>query len=140
RRVANAGQPLAGRVRVDVQPPVAPPVRRARARPFVVGAAAGLVFRLLLAVPGDLLTRVLMGAGGKAGSFGSWLEAPAVTGPFVMYFVLATSWIGAVAGAWVLLRRGSKVSGLISWYNAGVITWLCTEARVASIMPGRSVS
>ena len=135
RIVANAGQTLAGRVRVDVQPPVAPPVRRARARPFVVGAAAGLVLRLLLAVPGDLLTRVLMGAGGKAGSFGSWLEAPAVTGPFVMYFVLATSWLGAVAGAWVLLRRGSKLTDLMCGVISGAMAGLAASATFACFMP-----
>src|SRR5262249_1218246 len=104
RIVANAGPALAAHVRARAEARVAAPIQRPTARPFGVGAVAGLVFRLLLAVGGDLYARVLMG-GSTAGSFASWLETPAITGPFVKHLVLATWWLGAVVGVFLLWRR-----------------------------------
>src|SRR5262249_1698769 len=120
RIVANAGQALAAHVRALVQPPVAPPIQRPTARPFVVGAVAGLVLRLLLGVVGDLYARVLMG-GSTAGSFASWLETPAITGPFVKHLVLATWWLGAVVGVFLLWRRSSKVTDLLCGIISGAM-------------------
>jgi hypothetical protein len=129
RITANSGQQLPLRVRVEVQRPLTP-VRR-RWRPIWRGAMLGLMLRLALAGPADLGARVLMvGPGAAAGTVASWSEAP--LGPaFVRYFVLATWWLGALAGAALVVRRGRILDlpvGLLAGAGvgaAGAATFAC---------------
>ncbi|MBL8795210.1 MAG: hypothetical protein JNM56_14995, partial [Planctomycetia bacterium] len=132
RITANAGQPLALRVRLDVRRPRTP--RRPCLRWVLHGAALGLLLRLALAGPADIVARVLgLGPGVGAGAFASWAEAPG--GPeFVQRFVLATWWLGALAGAALALRRGSwrdVPAGLLAGAGAG----LAGAATLACLLP-----
>src|SRR5438045_8003599 len=106
RVIANAGQTLTLRVLAEVSRPHEPFTRRLL-RPFLAGAILALVFRLLLAGPADVYARVLAG-GPTSGSLQSWSQSPIIDSAFVKHFVLATWWIGAVAGTVLLWRRGSR--------------------------------
>jgi len=138
RIVANAAQILTAQVRVEFQRPAAPPVKASVARPFLVGAMAGLVFRLLLAIPGDLYARLLMAETGKgtAGTFASWLQSPVLGDAFLKHFVLATWWLGAVAGAVLLWRRGSRIIDALYGLIAGAMAGLAGSATFACLLPG----
>jgi hypothetical protein len=137
RITANAGQALTARVLFQVPERVQP--RRTRsANPLLVGAMAGLVFRLLLALPGDLFARVLAAdARGLVppGSFASWLAAPVSSGSFIRYFVLATWWLGAVFGALVLWRRSERKVDVVFGCLAGAVAGLAGSATFACLLP-----
>jgi len=99
---------------------------------------AGLVFRLLLALPGDLYARVLAAeADGRmpAGSFASWLASPGSQASFMKHFVLATCWLGAVFGALVLWRRGVHKIDVAFGGIAGAVAGLAGSATFACILP-----
>jgi len=136
RIVANAAQVLTAQVRVELQRPAAPPVNASVARPFIVGAMAGLLFRLALALPGDLYARVLRAETGTAGTFASWLQSPVLGDAFLKHFVLATWWLGAVAGAVLLWRRGSRIVDALYGLIAGAMAGLAGSATFACLLPG----
>jgi hypothetical protein len=103
---------------------VSRPPRRGM-HPALAGALIAILLRLLLAGPADIYARVLAAPGNaSAGSFAAWREAP-MDAAFVKHFVLATWWLGAVAGLVTLARRGSHWGdvpcGLIAGAAAGVI-------------------
>jgi hypothetical protein len=135
--LANAGQRLAVRIFVDVREPQVPFTRRLF-RPFFAGALLFLIYRLLLAGPADVYSRVLT-APPPAGSFDSWLESPlrnteAAT-PFLKHFVLTTWWIGAVGGTIVLWQRGSRLSDVLCGAVAGGVAGLLGCATFACLLP-----
>ncbi len=132
----NGGQQLALRVRADVQGaplPVAVPHRKFR--PVLTGMLAGLVARLLLAVPADLVARLWLGTGTDAGSVASWGEAP-LAAVFVKHFTLATAWLGALIGAIVLGRRRTHWADVPCGLIAGAATGAAVSATLACLLPG----
>jgi hypothetical protein len=126
---ANAGQSLSVRVRVDVRRPHEPPLRRLQRllRPVLVGAVAALLLRLLLAVPADLFARVLATNVREPvpGTLARWLHPPAEEDHFLKLFVLATWWLGALAGVALVWKRGGRWTdlfcGLIAGAGAGLV-------------------
>jgi hypothetical protein len=109
------------------------------ANPILVGALAGLVFRLLLALPADLYARVLAsGASGRvpAGTFASWLASPVSNVTFVRQFVLATWWLGAMLGFLVMWRRSERKTDLVFGSIAGGVLGLAGTATFACLLPG----
>ena len=134
---ANAGQQIAIRVVVDVRRPQEPFTRRLL-RPFLTGVFLGLLYRLCLALPADLLARVLWPPPGGAetpGSFASWLRPPVPESAFVYRFVLATWWLGAVLGAVWLWQRGGRFADVLCGAVAGAVAGLLTAASLACLWP-----
>jgi hypothetical protein len=133
RVVANAGQILALRVLADVARPHEPFTRRLL-RPFFAGAILALIFRLLLAGPADVYARVLAGSP-SSGSLQSWTQSPTVDGTFVKHFVVVTWWVGAVAGAVLLARRGSRWSDIACGAITGAVAGVIGAATLACTLP-----
>jgi len=134
---ANAGQQVTIRVVVDVRRPQEPFTRRLL-RPFLSGLLLGLLYRLCLALPADLVARVLWSpSGGEAppGSFASWLRAPAPESAFVYKFVLATWWVGAVLGGVWLWQRGGRFADVLCGALAGAVAGLLAAATLACLWP-----
>ena len=135
RITANAGQVMRVPVRLEVRPKkgtvpfsaAARPPNRA-ARPFLVGAAAGLVFRLLLVLPADVFARFwtmpLMHS-----------HSPELMNHCAKEFVLITWWIGAVAGVVLLWRRGTRGTELVYGLIAGAVAGLVASATLACLLP-----
>jgi hypothetical protein len=137
RITANAGQALSARVRIGVRRPSAAPGPHL-GRPFLVGAAAGLLLRLLLALPADLYARVLAASPNAAlppGSFASWESSPLVGPEFLRHFVLATWWIGALFGLIYLWRRGEHKSDAVFGLVAGGVAGLVASATFGCVLP-----
>lgn len=140
--LANAGQRLAVRVRLEVYPPHEPFTRRLL-KPFFLGALLGLLYRLVLVLPADLFARLVMAppeARAGAGSLVGWSHSP-VFGDgnilrleFVKYFVLATWWVGALGGALLLWRRGSRWSDVLCGLVAGAFAGLAGAATFACLL------
>jgi hypothetical protein len=134
---ANAGQQFAVRVVVEVNRPQEPFTRRLL-RPFLTGLLLGLLYRLFLALPADLLARVLLGPANPEappGSFASWLAAPAPESGFVKWFVLATWWVGALLGAVWLWQRGGRMADVLCGAVAGAVAGLVGAATLACLWP-----
>jgi hypothetical protein len=134
---ANAGQTFAIRVFVDVRRPQEPFTRRLL-RPFFTGLLLGLLYRLCLALPGDVLVRLLAAPPGNEvppGSFASWLREPAPEAGFVKWFVLATWWVGALLGAVWLWRRGGRTADVFCGAVAGAVAGLVGAATIACLWP-----
>ena len=113
-------------------------------RPLVIGVALALVFRLLLAAPAEIFARVLV-SGIKEpvpGSLDSWKHSPLERKDdgnvreehFLKWFVVATWWIGGLAGAWLVWRRGGRPSDLLFGSAAGVAGGLPAAATAACLM------
>ncbi|HLJ93189.1 MAG TPA: sulfite exporter TauE/SafE family protein [Gemmataceae bacterium] len=126
---ANAGQVLRVPIRLEVQPATAAVIRPSRSRttqhtppPIIVGAAAGLVFRLMLVPPTAF-----------------WLGPPAASAAamnsFMRHFVLLTWWVGAVAGASLLWKRGQRKTDLVYGLIAGAVAGLVGSATLACFIP-----
>jgi hypothetical protein len=137
RMVANAAQVLTAKVCLEVRPPPLAPVRRSLAGPVMIGAMAGLLFRLLLAIPADLYARFLMvdNPRGAVATFAGWLEVPATGEVFFRHFVLFTFWLGALAGTLFLWRRGSQLIDALYGLIAGAMAGLAGAATFACILP-----
>jgi hypothetical protein len=104
-------------------------------RPLLIGALAGCVVRLLVALAADLYARWWSAPpGGNAGSFAYWLEAPTDVA-FVQHFTLATWWLGAVIGAAVLGRRGSTWADVPCGLIAGAAAGVAGAATFACFLP-----
>jgi hypothetical protein len=137
RIVANAGQTLIARVFLEVKRPPVPMTRRL-AQPVLVGAAAGLGLRLLLALPMDLYARVWAATpdgGIVPGSFASWLQSPLGSDGFVRHFVLATAWLGAIIGGIALRRRGAGTADVVCGILTGAVGGLAISATLACCLP-----
>jgi hypothetical protein len=134
---ANAGQQLAVRVVVTVHRPREPFTRRLL-RPFLTGVLLGLLYRLCLALPADVLARVLWAPADPnvpPGSFASWLRPPAPESAFIKDFVLATWWLGALLGAAWLWRRGGRGTDVLCGAVAGAVAGLVGAATLACLWP-----
>jgi hypothetical protein len=131
RITANSNQTLQARVRYEVDPP-ARPHPQAGPGPFLAGAVTAMALRLILALPADLYARVLRG---EAGSFRSWLEPATADPSFVRHFVLATSWLGLLAGGLWLWKRGTRKTDAIAGLLAGGVCGLAASATLACLMP-----
>jgi hypothetical protein len=128
RVTANAGQVLGVPVRLEVRPPATRPRDRAP-HPVLVGAAAGLAFRLLLVLPADLFARLRTVPPMISTS-------PELMNHFVKEFVLTTWWIGAVAGVVLLWRRGTRRTDLSYGLIAGAVAGLVASATLGCLLPG----
>jgi hypothetical protein len=136
--VANAGQRVAHRVLVEVHRPQEPFTRRLL-RPFLTGCLLALCIRLLLAVPGDLVARVLAAPAAGAGSVDTWLASPLArpdaAALYVRHFVLTTWWLGALGGAALLWRRGGRRADILCGGVAGAVAGALAAATVACLLP-----
>lgn len=137
RVTANADQVRTIRIRVTGRrAPVAKPTRPLR--PVIVGATAGLLFRLLLAVPADLYARHWARSSRATAvpeSFAGWLEASPGDPVFLSHFVLATWWLGAALGAWWLWRKGSQRADTLFGLVTGGVAGLIASATLACLLP-----
>ncbi len=134
---ANAGQQFTVRVVVDVRRPQEPFTRRLL-RPFFSGLLLGLLYRLALALPADVLARVVLAPASldvPPGSYASWLEPPRPESGFVKVFVTATWWVGTVLGAAWLWRRGGRLSDVLCGAVAGSVAGLVGAATLACLWP-----
>lgn len=109
--------------------PTAPP---GLFRMMVTVALAALVLRLVLALPADLYARVL--ANPEAGVASRWDNPPSPT-HFAKHFVLATWWVGAVAGAILLRKRGSHRADVPCGLIAGAVAGLVVSGTLACLLP-----
>jgi hypothetical protein len=135
--VANAGQRLEVRVVVDVHRPQVPFTRRLL-RPFFAWALLALLYRLLLALPADVIARPLTAAEGAPRSVGAvtaWAQPPALELGFVKYFALVTWWLGAVGGGLWLWRRGGRASDVLGGIVAGGVAGLMASVTLACLLP-----
>jgi hypothetical protein len=122
---------------VDVRRPQEPFTRRLL-RPFLTGLLLGLLYRLCLALPADLLARVLWPPAGldvEPGSFASWLREPGPESAFIYKFVLATWWPGALLGALWLRRRGGRPADVLCGAVSGAVAGLLGAATLACLWP-----
>src|SRR5262249_31586383 len=124
--VANAGQELSFSIRLGVLPARQESATQV-ARPVVVGVVAGLVFRLILALPADVYARALAGSPGSSASF---LETLQNDPSFAKHFVMATFWLGAVLGAIVLGRMGRHKIDVICGMISGLVAGLAGTATI----------
>jgi hypothetical protein len=157
--IGNAGKTMSLRISVEALRPPAPLLLTALApvpltpaplpplrlpsqpsslgRALLKGALLGMVLRLFLAGPADLYARVLAVAGQGnplPGTFAAWCEPP-VDAAFVKHFVLATWWLGAVAGAVVLARRRSHWADIPCGIIAGAAAGVAASGTLACLMP-----
>ena len=166
--VANAGQKLNLRVRVDARRPQESIVGR-MVHPIVVGAMLGLFYRVFLTVFADIWARLLMAPTGwmhqtfgkllpmlfkapkeadKIAALGStpgWWAEPLMKVPdpmaafsdpaFVLHFVVATWWIGTIAGVVLVWRRGGRSFDVIYGAVAGTFAGILVAGTVACLMP-----
>jgi hypothetical protein len=137
RVTANAGKQLTLRVVVDVRYPHQPLGRRLL-RSFLAGAALGLLYRVCLVLPADLVGRVLTAPAKPLharGDFATWLHLPGPDGVFVWAFVLATWWLGGVGGGVWLWRRGGRMPDILCGAVAGSVAGLIGAATLACVVP-----
>ncbi len=140
--VGNAGQKLALQVFFEVTPPHEPLTRRLF-KPFFLGLMLGLLYRLLLAGPADLVGRLAAArheTGTAPNSPAIWLQSSlfAPGSPprleFIRLFVLATWWLGAMAGALLLWQRGARRSDVVAGAVAGAGAGLAGAATLACLI------
>jgi len=120
---ANGNQKLTLRVQVEIQRPKVSP-SRGLLRPVLVGVLLGLVGRLLLALPADLVARLLVVRGDGAGTLSWWAMRPGTNDGFLRAFVLATWWVGGLVGLGLVWKqspnRADRLCGLVAGSAAGV--------------------
>jgi hypothetical protein len=125
----NAGQTLSVRVTATVRRTRRRPRRGKRqAGPVLTGALAGLFARLVLAVPADFIAR------GATGGLEQWLRPALSEGGYLRSFVLATWWLGAVAGVLVVRREKGKLGDLLCGAIAGGFAGLIAAATVGCLV------
>src|SRR5262249_48563113 len=133
--VANGGPALAVRVRVDVRAPQRPFTRRLFGS-FLTVALLALSYRLLVAVPGDLLARVLSTQVREPapGSWERWVTPAVEEEGFLRQFVLWAWWVGTLLGAWLLWRRKTRWSDVVSGALAGTMAGVAAAVTVACLL------
>jgi len=132
---ANGNQRLTLRVKVEVLQPK-PSVSGRLVKPVLAGALLGLVPRLLLLVPADLFARLLTGQSGSAprGSLAFWLGLPGAENAFLRQFVLATWWLGGLAGLMLVRRRGGRWSDVACAAVAGSAAGLAGSSVLGCLL------
>jgi hypothetical protein len=100
---------------------------------------AGLLIRLLLAIPADLWSRVWSvpsRPGIVAGALSTWLENPLRDVHFMHQFVLATWWLGAVFCGLAIWRRPGPRIEVVAGVIAGGAAGLAGSATLACLLCG----
>ncbi|HKB37895.1 MAG TPA: hypothetical protein VKD72_15715, partial [Gemmataceae bacterium] len=133
--LANGGQSLTVHIRVDVRAPQRPFTRRLFGS-FLTVALLALTYRLLFAVPGDLFARVLATQVSEPppGSWERWVTPAVQEEGFLRLFVLATWWIGTLLGVWLLWRRETGWSDVVSGAIAGTMAGVAVAVTVACLL------
>lgn len=105
-------------------------------RALLVGALLGGLGRLAVVLPADLFARLLAAPVRQPapGTLSAWLEAPAASDASLRLFVLATWWLGAVAGAWLSWRGGGRRSDLLCGLVAGAVAGVAAAATAGSVL------
>jgi hypothetical protein len=132
RVVANAGQELSLGVRLGVLPRQRRPSGRTAAGPLLVGTVAGMLFRLVVAVPADIYARALVG---ESGSLATWLSPPQDDPGFAKSLVVATFGLGALAGAVLVSRLGRRTIDILCGIIAGAVAGLAGGATLDALLP-----
>jgi hypothetical protein len=103
---------------------------------ILVAALVGFLGRLFLVFPADLFAR-LLGATLREpapGSLAMWLQMPGADDGFLKLFVLATWWLGALAGAVLVWRGGGRVTDLFCGLIAGAVLGLAGCATLGCLL------
>lgn len=103
---------------------------------MAVGALVGFLGRALLVLPADLFAR-LLGNAAKVptpGTVSFWADAPAADGGYLRLFVLATWWLGALAGVVYVWRGGGKATDWFCGLLAGAVAGLAGAATVGCLL------
>jgi hypothetical protein len=91
----------------------------------------------VLIFPADLFARLLGGAA-QAGSLDVWMQAPPADLPgrpsFLSLFVLATWWVGALGGAYLVWRAGGRALDLLCGLLAGAVLGLAGCATLGCLL------
>jgi hypothetical protein len=134
--VANAGQELILRVVVEGR---RPPVTRGTGwlRFILAGVFLGVLYRILLAIPADVLARVVAADPNPLqppGTFTTWLQPPVDVG-FVRVFALTTWWLGALVGGLAMKKRGGNWADVLSGVVAGGVGGFLLSTTLACLWP-----
>jgi hypothetical protein len=159
RVIANGGQSLTAEVRLEIERPLDSFASRFF-RPVLAGAAAGLLLRLVLAIPADLYARlaaVSMGTGASppgsarrwlvsllvdprpsssAGTLSGWLASPLGEPTFLKHFAVATGWVAAIVAIVILWKRGTRSLELLYAAIAGSVAGVIASASFACLLAG----
>jgi hypothetical protein len=131
RVAGNAGQTLTVRMTATLTRP-RKPVRQRRSRrelsPVLAGALLGLFCRLLLALPADFYAR------GATEGLERWVHSAPGEDGYLRSFVLATWWVGAVAGVLVAWRQKGKLTDLFCAAVAGAFAGLVGAATAGCLV------
>jgi hypothetical protein len=123
--------------------PAPPPAEEPTGQGFGVlqaiaaGAILGLLWRMVLLLPADVYARMLgdPSAQPTPGTLDAWLLMPSPDqGPFLRLFVLATWWVGAVAGAVLAVRKGGGALDVVCGIVAGAIAGLAGSATAGCLL------
>jgi hypothetical protein len=164
---ANAGQRLVVRVHAQVRPGCGAGARQhvrassgSRSRwslgPFLAVALLALFYRALLAIPGDLVARVLIapsrppaaevenppapgsreyaGRWLPPGSAESWARPAAQEAGYLKRFVLCTWWVGPLLGMALLWQRRTRGSDVLAGAVAGVLAGVGGAVTAACVL------
>src|SRR5207253_1014362 len=140
----NAGKKLEVRVEANVTHPPGPSSGLSQC--ITTGAKAGLVYRLLLALPNDIYARIMtqpQGGTPRPCSFASWALPTTLDSAYVRHLVLTLAWLGIIIGVVLVRHRSRRVTdilfGVISGFAGGIaaigtlacsMPWLDSPARL----------
>lgn len=130
---ANGNQKLAVKVRLEVRRPKPSPLG-AMLQPVLVGALLGLVGRLLLVLPADLIARLHEMGGFHAAVLEQWARTPGTEDKFLHPFVLATWWLGGLVGLVLVWKQGGKWSDRLCGVVAGCAAGLAVFSVVGCLL------
>jgi hypothetical protein len=158
RVIANGGQALTAEVRLQIERPPESVASRFL-RPALAGAVAGVLLRLILAIPADLYARLAaasMGAGmasssgparrwlvsllvnphpsPSAGTLAGWLASPLAEPGFLKHFAVSTGWVAALVAIVILWRRGTRSLELLYAAIAGSVAGVIASASFACLL------
>jgi hypothetical protein len=94
------------------------------------------MFRLLLLLPAGLVAAIWIAPPLRSAVLAGQFPSPELLHDFVKHFVLITWWLGAVAAASLLWRRGHRKTDLAYGLVAGAIAGLVGSATLACLLPG----
>ncbi len=132
RITANAGQQMTVRVIVDVHRPQ----RKGLFGSLFKMALIAFLYRLAVLVPGDLFARLLATRVSEpaTGTMGRWAQPAASEDGYLRLFVLATWWIGAVVGAYLVWKRRGHWSDVLTGTAAGAMLGVAGAVTVACLV------
>src|SRR5262249_45251791 len=104
--------------------------------PFLAVAFLALAYRLVLALPGDLFARVWATPVREPapGSRERWVRPAVEEEGYLRLFVLATWWVGPLAGGWLLARRKGRPSDVVSGAIAGSMAGVAAAVTAACLL------